>query len=113
MLLLKPALDVTISLIFEFNNPKPVVINSGSYLLLLLSVGSSGGVGGLVEKKVGSAIVETATTCWSVSPVNLDSPKSCNAIMFLKLLLVVLTRFCLLVTQTSILVICTLLLING
>ena len=78
MRLLKPALEVTISLIFEFNNPAPgVVINSGSYLLLLLSDGKSIAVGDKKKLLILYSCGFTATTrLLSVKLDSLDSPKS-------------------------------------
>ncbi len=104
---LKPELAVAISRILEFNNPLPDWIWLGSYLLFELSDGESTGLLNIPAEE------PKTTTSLSAKPVNCASPKSWSAITFLRLLEVVFKRVCLLVTQTSIRVICTRLSIKG
>ena len=100
---LKPVDAVAISLIAGVKKLPACPIFPGLNLLFLLSVG----VSAATLKNVGFRVKSVPTTSLSGVVLNCDSPKSCNAIIFLKLLSVVVTRFCLLVIQTSILVIFT------
>ena len=98
---LKPDDAVAISLIAGVKKLPACPIVAGLNLLFLLSVGES--IGTL--KNVGFKAKSVPTTSLSGVVVNFDSPKSCIANTFLKLLSVFVTLFCLLVIQTSILVI--------